>query len=105
MCGEGVPYGDYYPASEEKFMSICFSKWNRKFEWMTAEITGVNFEEQIWVNRITSGDNIESHDEVKNMERFTNLRVILAHSENYHERANDSTNPKHIMKGLVRCTQ
>ena len=45
-------------------MSICFGKWNRKFEWMAAEITGVNFEEQIWVNRITFGDNIESHDEV-----------------------------------------
>ena len=63
MCGEGVPYGDY-PASEEKFMSVCFSKWNRKFEWMAAENTGVNFEEQIWVDRITSGNNIESHDEV-----------------------------------------
>ena len=61
--GEGVPYGDY-PASEDKFMSICFSEWNRKFEWMAAEITGVNFEEQIWVDRITSGNNIESHDEV-----------------------------------------
>ena len=54
MCGEGVPYGDY-PASEEKFMSICCSKWDRKFEWMAAEITGVNFEEKIWVNRIASG--------------------------------------------------
>ena len=31
---------------------------------MAAEITGVNFEEQIWVNRITSGNDIESHDEV-----------------------------------------
>ena len=75
MCGEGVPYGDYL-ASEEKFMSICFSKWDRKFEWMAAEITGVNFEEQIWVDRITSGNNIESHDDVGDESSRSHSQII-----------------------------
>ena len=28
MCGEGVPYGDY-PASKEKFMSVCVTQQYR----------------------------------------------------------------------------
>ena len=41
-------------------MSICSSDWNRKFEWMAAEITlRADCEETIWVSRILAGDNIE----------------------------------------------
>ena len=46
-------------------MSICFSEWNRKFEWMAAEIpVSAEFEERMWVYTISSGDNIEGHDKV-----------------------------------------
>ena len=61
---EGVPCGNY-PACKEKFVRICFSEWNRKFEWMAAEIpVSADFEERMWVNTISSGDNIEGHDKV-----------------------------------------
>ena len=41
------PKRESIPLGHSDGQCICFSKWNRTFEWMAAEITGVNFEEQI----------------------------------------------------------